>query len=208
MSTFISALNIIEDNSNISKKKIQEIVEKVKDRVSEGRYLISVFDSANDWKSRIPIESIIVESILGGIHERNNEWEFYGNGAIRCYESETMKLVKTLQWNIVRRKGDRAYKRRLQFKKNELKLNQLPVLHKVFTRDVANNVWHLPHAVYVPRLIERFSNLLSWHDEDFEVYTNGVRIDISDRKSLDLSQDLVGVPTKIPYDWDSGERLF
>lgn len=208
MSTSVSALNIIEKDSNMSKENIQEIIEKLKIRVSGGRYLISVFNTASDWKSQIPVESVIIESILGGIHERNDDWEFYGNGAVRCYESETMNLVKTMQWNIVRRKGDKSYKRRPEFKKTELKLNQLPVSHKVFTRDVANNVWHLPYAIYIPRLIERFSNLLSWHDEEFEVYMNGIKKESFERKKLDLSQDLVGVPTKISYDWNSGERLF
>ena len=84
----------------------------------------------------------------------------------------------------------------------------MPVKDPVFTRDVANNVWHLSEENLIDRLIARFSSLLTWQDEDFVVVSGTKISQVTDRKKLDLKSDLVGVPTKVPYFWDSGTVLF
>ena len=78
----------------------------------------------------------------------------------------------------------------------------------VFTRDVANNVWHLNEVNLMERLVARFSSLLTWQDEEFVVVSGNKISEINDRKKLTLKEDLVGVPTKVPYFWDSGTVLF
>jgi hypothetical protein len=89
-----------------------------------------------------------------------------------------------------------------------LKRNSIPVADKVFTRDVANNVWHLINDNFKDRVAARFSALLTWQDEDFLVH-DGSRIrPLLNRKTLTLKEDLVGVPNKVPYFWDNGEVLF
>lgn len=204
----VSVLNFIEFSPSLNSEDLRELIVKSADSVSEGRYLITVFDAPSDWNSRTSIESMIIDLTLGSVHSRQLSWEYYGNGAVRCYDPISKELTKTLQWNIVRRSGLKSYKKRASLGKKTLKSNELPVGHKVFTRDVANNVWHLIDEGHITRLIARFSNLLVWKDEEIRVYLSGNEIKNLDRTKLDLSGDLVGVPTKILYEWNSGSRLF
>jgi hypothetical protein len=187
------------------------IVQQVKtssSHVTGGRYLISVFDAPTNWDSRVPLEALVVSSTLGNIENRNSDWEYFGNGAIRCYKGKSLKLSKTLQWNIIKKIGDKPYKRRNEFSTAKTKQNTVPVKDPVFTRDVANNVWHLNEENLIERIVARFSSLLTWHDEDFYFISEGKVSQIIDRKRLILNEDLVGVPTKVPYFWDSGTVLF
>ena len=117
-------------------------------------------------------------------------------------------MSKTLQWNIIKRIGDKPYKRRGEFSIAKTKLDTVPVKDPVFTRDVANNVWHLNEENLTERLSARFSSLLTWKDEDFIVISGTKISKIEDRKKLVLKADLVGVPTKVPYIWNSGDKLF
>jgi hypothetical protein len=89
-----------------------------------------------------------------------------------------------------------------------LKRNVIPVSEKVFTRDVANNVWHLLGDNFKERLTSRFSSLLTWQDEEFVVLDGGKTSFIKERTALTLKEDLVGVPKKVPYFWESGDVLF
>jgi hypothetical protein len=82
------------------------------------------------------------------------------------------------------------------------------VADKVFTRDVANNVWHLLADNFKERVITRFSTLLTWQDEEFFVVDQSKTTEVKDRKALILKEDLVGVPNKVAYFWDNGEVLF
>jgi len=192
----------------MSRESVVQQIKHAASLVSEGRYLISVFEAPETWNSSMPIESIVLSETLGPIESRNFDWEFFGNGAIRCYKGKKLKLVKTLQWIILRKSGDKPYKRRGEISIASTKKNTVPVKDPVFTRDVANNVWHLLENNVNQRIIERFSSLLTWQDEDF-IFVNGEKITvIKNRNKLDLSVDLVGVPTKIPYEWNSGNKLF
>jgi hypothetical protein len=178
------------------------------DLVTEGRYLITVFEAPSDWESHLPIESLVIGGTLGGIQNRNNDWEFFGNGVIRTYSARTLRYSKAFQWVIVRRVGEKPYTRRPSLSSTILKRNAIPVADKVFTRDVANNVWHLVNDRLNERLISRFSALLTWQDEEFVVLEGGKATSVKDRTALSLKEDLVGVPNKTPYLWDSGDVLF
>ena len=187
------------------------IIDQIKvssSHVTDGRYLISVFDAPSNWESRIPIEALVVSGTLGNIENRNPNWEYFGNGAIRCYKGKSLKLSRTLQWSIIKKLGDKPYKRRSEFSIAKTKQNTVPVKDPVFTRDVANNVWHLNEENLDERLIARFSSLLTWNDEDFVVISGTKISKIEDRKKLALKVDLVGVPSKVPYIWNSGDKLF
>ena len=191
--------------------KIDSIVDQIKvssSHVTDGRYLISVFDAPSNWESRIPIEALVVSGTLGNIENRSPNWEYFGNGAIRCYKGKSLRLSRTLQWNIIKKFGDKPYKRRDEFSIVKTKQNTVPVKDPVFTRDVANNVWHLNEENLTERLIARFSSLLTWNDEDFIVISGTKISTIDNRKKLVLKSDLVGVPSKVPYIWNSGDKLF
>jgi hypothetical protein len=206
--THKTVLSIFKDSNNLDSDSIIQQVNLSSSHVSDGRYLISVFDTPKNWESRVPIESLIVTGTLGSIEDRNSDWEYFGNGVIRCYKGKTLKLSKTLQWSIVKKIGDKPYKRRSEFSIVRTKQNTVPVKDPVFTRDVANNVWHLNEENLIDRLIARFSSLLTWQDEDFVVVSGSKISQVEDRKKLVLKSDLVGVPSKVPYIGNSGDKLF
>jgi hypothetical protein len=194
-----------------TQSNVDSIIDQVKvssSHVTAGRYLISVYDAPSNWESRIPIEALVVSGTLGNIENRNPNWEYFGNGAIRCYKGKSLKLSRTLQWSIIKKLGDKPYKRRGEFSIAKTKQNIVPVKDPVFTRDVANNVWHLNEENLDERLIARFSSLLTWNDENFVVISGTKISKIDDRKKLVLRADLVGVPSKVPYIWNSGDKLF
>ena len=206
--TYKTVLNLFTDSNELNSDSIFDQVKVASSQVTAGRYLISVFDAPSNWESTIPIEAIVVAGTLGNIENRNPNWEYFGNGAIRCYKGKSLKLSKTLQWSIIKKLGDKPYKRRSEFSISKTKQNTVPVKDPVFTRDVANNVWHLSEENLIERLIARFSSLLTWQDEDFVVVSGTKISQVTDRRKLDLKSDLVGVPSKIPYIWNSGDKLF
>lgn len=206
--THKTVLSLFKDSNNMGLDSIIQQVKFSSSHVTAGRYLISVFDTPINWDSRVPLEALIVSGTLGNIEERNSDWEYFGNGAIRCYKGESLKLSKTMQWNIIKKIGDKPYKRRNEFSSAKAKQNTVPVKDPVFTRDVANNVWHLNEVSVIDRLVARFSSLLTWQDEDFVMVSGNIISQINDRNKLTLKEDLVGIPTKIPYFWDSETVLF
>jgi hypothetical protein len=203
-----SVLNLFLKSESKSIEQVQSQIQRSTELVTEGRYLITVFNVVENWEKRIPLETLTLASTLGSVEARSSDWEFFGNGAIRCFKSSNLRLSKTLQWNIVRRTGDKPYSRRPVLGKTALSRNTIPVSDKAFTRDVANNVWHLKDEDLDARLAARFSTLLSWNDENFIVLNGTKTLNIEGRTRLDLKGDLVGVPTKIPYLWNSGDVLF
>ncbi len=203
-----SILTFISVNPKTTKEEIDTQISMAMGYVSEGRYLIAVFEAPNNWESHLPIESFVISKTMGGVSNRSDDWEFFGNGVIRTYTAKTLKYTKSYQWTIVRRVGEKPYARRASMSSASLKRNSIPVADKVFTRDVANNVWHLINDNFKDRVAARFSALLTWQDEDFLVH-DGSRIrPLLNRKTLTLKEDLVGVPNKVPYFWDNGEVLF
>jgi hypothetical protein len=203
-----SVITFIPSNANNSSTAIKDQISKAKDLVTDGRYLIVVFEAPNDWESHLPIEAFVIEQTLGGIHNRSADWEFFGNGVIRTYTSKALRYSRAYQWTIVRRAGDKPYARRGTLSATTLKRNAIPVSDKVFTRDVANNVWHLLADNFKERVITRFSTLLTWQDEDFLVVEQSKTTEVRHRKALVLKEDLVGVPKKVAYFWNNGDVLF
>lgn len=203
-----TVLSLFTGSTQISLDSIMGQVEFSASQVTSGRYLISISEAPSNWESRIPIEALVLSGTLGTIENRNPNWEYFGNGVIRCYKGSTLKLSRTLQWSVIKKLGDKPYKRRKEFSIAKTRQNIIPVKDPVFTRDVANNVWHLSEDNLMDRLIARFSSLLTWNDEDFIVISGTEISKVEDRKKLVLKADLVGVPSKVPYIWNSGDRLF
>jgi hypothetical protein len=206
--THKTVFSIFHNSNKSDSEAIIRQVDISSSYVTAGRYLISVFDTPTNWESRVPLEALVVSGTLGNIENRNLEWEYFGNGVVRCYKGKTLKLSRTLQWNIIKKIGDKPYKRRSEFSIAKTKQNTIPVKDPVFTRDVANNVWHLNEENLIDRLIARFSSLLTWQDEDFILVSGSKISKIEERKKLVLKSDLVGVPFKDAYIWNSGDKLF
>ena len=156
------------------------------------------------WEDSVPIEGRIITKVLGIPRNRadNNEWEFFGNVAVRaCSLGGTGRTVlHESSIVLLRRAGAKIYERRKTATESVLSVATLPTLHPVFTRDVANNVWHLPVKGFNAGIRRRLGALLAWPDEAILVIT-----DRAQRKypvlPLDLTQDLVGIPQKRDYEW-------
>ena len=99
---------------------------------------------------------------------------------------------------IFRRKGEKAYKRRLSASKDLLRRSELDTLHPAFTRDVANNVWHMRNGRGLNHVIDRLGSLLAWPDERILI-SDMTTIRARSRKKPAYDKDLIGRPTKYPY---------
>jgi hypothetical protein len=177
--------------------------------VPVGRCLFVLWEVSNGWGTSIPVESIVVQSMLGRPSERaTNSWFFYGNGAVRLYEPSNSVPSSTWMWLGCRREGDKAYRRKQNevLSQETIDSSAIPVSHKVFTRDVANNLWHLSARDGVARIIRRIQALTTWADEIVLVRHDN-RVEKWTHLPLDCSDDLVPVAEKIVYECE-GLELF
>lgn len=185
-----------------SADEIAATVLKAADRVPEGRLLFTMWRTPEDWTASTPVESVFLTTLLGDPSERTDEtWEFYGTGAVRLYNQSETRPSSTVMWAAVRRVGSKAYLRIRQGDISDavMKSSTIPVAHKVFTRDVANNVWHLRSQNGLTRIVERFQFLTTWSDETALVYRSG-RYTKRKHKTLTFEDDLIPVAHKVPYE--------
>lgn len=152
----------------------------------------------------LPIETIALNAVLGRPEERDEtKWRFLGNGAIRLYPKNGVVATETLLWVGVRRAGEKAYRRMTHKTITDTlkKDSTIPVAHAVFTRDIANNVWHLPTSRGLMRAIERLAALHSWADEDAIIYQDNK---VTRKKQIPITceGDLVPVAEKTSYQLD------
>ena len=149
----------------------------------------------------------MVQSMLGRPSERaKNSWLFYGNGAVRLYKPSDSVPSSTWMWLGCRREGDKAYRRKQNevLSQETLDTSAIPVSHKVFTRDVANNLWHLSASDGLARIIRRIQALTTWSDEIALVCFDG-RTERWKHLPLDCNDDLVPVAEKIVYECEGLE---
>jgi hypothetical protein len=180
--------------------EIQSVLAVAIDKVPAGRSAVVLWKSNNVWSEELPIESIVSDFILGPANSRTNvEWEFFGNGITRSYRSGSKTPESYLNWLVFRRLGPKAYARRTEAPKHAIENSTLKTLDKVFTRDVANNVWHLPSSKSFKKTLDRLQSLLSWSDE------TALLVDKAGRKKRmwvkgTYSEDLIGKANKVAYE--------
>lgn len=169
-----------------------------------GRVLAVVFDLPLHWGSSYPWESEISKVILGNPSERTTdpEWQILATIAARCcsIRPRTRSIKREMGIALFVKCGDRAYSRRLAVSPSVLKSSRLDSLHPVFTRDVANNVWHLASANAFSEIRKRLIGLLTWSDEETLVF-RGNKISREVHRPLDLTNAAIGIPTKVDYMW-------
>lgn len=196
---------IVEVPFGMSLQETRAMVAKGAALVPDGRLLAVCYEMNPEFGASLPVESAVVSEVMGTPHDRTGEsgWLFFGNLAIRVctVRSGDRKILRELGVVLMCREGDKAYVRRKTASPELLSSSAVPGLHPVFTRDVANNVWHIPAVRYRSRIRSRLSSLMAWSDE--EVLLVGPK---GSRRlaviPMDLDDDLVGVPTKQPYTWD------
>lgn len=190
---------VIEDESP---RAIKDLLRKAQKLVVPGRCLFVLWESRSEWIPSTPVESISVEVMLQKPHDRGvSGWLFYGNGTVRMYEDLLTAPEKIWMWAGFRLAGPKAYKRMIESGVSQLNMKKsaIPVSDKVFTRDVANNLWHLRNCDGPKRVIKRLQSLTTWSDEVSCVF-NADRLEWWDHDKLDCSDDLIPVAEKIDYE--------
>ena len=169
-----------------------------------GRFLAVIVPLNLCWEESAPIESQVVARVLGVPSSRsdNSEWEFFGNLAIRACSlgGPWRSVLHESSVILLRRSGEKIYERRRTATLEIIDRATLPTLHPVFTRDVANNVWHLPVKGFNTNIRRRLGALLAWSDEAIVLITERSRRRLP-VLPMDLTQDLIGIPRRRDYEW-------
>jgi len=170
-------------------------------RVAPGRALFALWQPPQSWAPTPPVESMFLRATLSSPPTRpSGEWTFVANGAVRLYGTPPVRPVATLMWCAVRRTGAVAYERlRNGTVSDDVRhRSEIPVAHPVFTRDVANNVWHLPARGGERQVLARLRALTTWSDEEFLILKDG-RWRRAPSAPLDLGMDLIGSASRVDY---------
>jgi hypothetical protein len=198
----------ISNRATLSEEKLVATINKFSQRVSSGGYVFLMTEFEKSFKPGLSIEAIVLRELMDSPDKRDDSWLFFGNGAIRGYSEVNKKLSSTWQWLILQRSGEKTLSRRKTSSNKMLKDVTLPVSHFAFTRDVANNVWHLPEKTLVQNAINRFGALLTWPGDVMLHSQNGKSPLVFESKKMDLSNDLIGVAQKKIYLWENKDTLF
>jgi hypothetical protein len=185
-----------------SRKEMLPLVSEALVALPEGRNVIVMWEQDSNWGPRIPMESWVTQEICGQPNARtSSEIDFFGNGVVRIYKSRQTTPTSTWQWLSFRRQGEKAYVRRKSVTADLLEAGSISTLDPVFTRDAANNVWHMTSQSSQTKITSRFQVLLTWPDEDTLVITNRASRRIA-YPLVSFSEGLIGVADKTPYQWD------
>jgi hypothetical protein len=176
-----------------------------------GRLLVAYWPEPVSWGRRTPVEAILTQTVLGPPESRMRDaWSLFGNGVCRTYadlEPGKLRIVRSVHWVAFQAPGERALRRRPHVDPSLRDGSTLPVTHPAFTRDVANNVWHLPDEVWEVGLVQRFAALLAWSDESsVTVSEEGIRH--TPWSPLDLGASLIPRAEKRRYEWRDAPTLF
>jgi hypothetical protein len=172
--------------------------------VPDGRILFVIWKQSDSWAPSVPVESISVSTILGDPTDREeSKWDFYGCGTARLYAMRGQRPTGTAMWVGFRCKGEKAYLRNKGDKlpANTVLASTIPVSDKVFTRDVANNVWHMSDQGGLDQVVSRLQSLTTWSDEIALVYKDGERR-CKEHTTMVLTDALVPVANKVEYSLD------
>lgn len=171
---------------------------------SPGRCIVGLWEVSHEWRPTVSVEAWITQAILGAPTERperDDEFSFFGNLVVRCYGRDRLEPERTIGLVIFRKRGEPAY-RRAKENGSLVKADRLDTGAFSFTRDVANNTWHIRDTHAGSEIIARLARLLCWSDERVIEIAQRVsdRSKVRDRESADL----IGVAVKVPYRWEPG----
>jgi hypothetical protein len=203
---------VLVDLSDFSdRKEVESLLARAIILVPEGRSLIVLWRCGTEWTPQIPLEAWVTITAMKTADERRHDSiEFFGNGAVRTYQRDERTPNSTWYWLCFRRPGEKAYKRRNSVRRDVVEASTLATLHPVFTRDAANNVWHVTDRTSKKGIRERFQVLLTWSDEiTLEVRTSGTSR--FKRPTVSFLDGLIGTATKTEYSWNPpsfSQRLF
>ena len=172
-----------------------------------GRFLCVLWPVPLAWTDETPVEAIVVETLLGTPEARREDAEealtLHANLAVRSYGDDPLVPFRCFQVLVLRRAGPRLLERRKAAGGAPEAAAKLDTTRPAFTRDWANNVWHVRDDGAEARIIARLSRLLRWPDE--VVLLIGADGAASPLVVAEAPQaDLVGVPERYPLAPPSG----
>lgn len=132
--------------------------------------------------------------------------EYFVTQFVRTYsETPPYPLVSELTCVLFRdASGPPAFRARLERNESELDTARLPTKHPAFTRDFANNVWHIPDADHAGRTVRRLAQLLTWPNETFTLAEwDGSESFSEVNRGFDNDLELIPRARKSPYAWRS-----
>lgn len=185
----------------------------LRDCTPPGRYAAAVWPVIQEWRPTVDVEGSIVVGLLGHAEARTEDrqtesWLLHSNLFVRGYEHAGSAPCETWQVILLRRHGDAPYVRLRSSSpqpvdEDVVSASQIDVANPAFTRDVANNVWHL-RAGHIPTAItSRLGRLLCWADEEVVVLNPGGRRTSISAVSLSVEAPFIPVATKRPYAWEN-----
>ena len=178
----------------------QLLIQKALKKVPDGRNLVIIWLQPKEWAEQRPIEAWIINSTLGPPeHRESSVVKFFGNGAVRIYGKNKMTPREIWHWVCVRKDGEKIYRRTDSTSKATIKKSTLSTLDPIFTRDAANNVWHLSGPYAVPMIISRFQVLLTWADE-FSLIVSSKSVRKMAYPLVSFKEGTIGIAQKIAYD--------
>ena len=192
-------------------RSIQRLIKDAVPRVADGRLLVAIWDEAPGWQARFPTEALLTRAVMGPDATRPRDgWGLFGGGVARTYATGAnpgRRPVRTVLWVAFQAPGERALRRRRTADHGIVEASTLPVADPAFTRDVANNIWHLRDDGWLARVLDRLAPLLMWSDERALVL--GARGTAkSPYAPLDLVDAVIPVAKKERYAWRDEPTLF
>jgi hypothetical protein len=192
-----------------SPKVLRSLAERAKAAVSPGRLVVALWEMKSTWED-VPIEALVCRTLLGNPQERQETREapfsYFGHITIRLYGKDRLTPTRILHALLIRRSGAPAYTRR-NSGHSPGETDRLEVLAPTFTRDVANDIWHMRDSrSSVLEVVGRLARLACWSDEEvLRAAPNGLRPCRAIRRLH--SADLVPVPIKVDYEWQPLSRI-
>ncbi len=196
-------------SSDPTVSKVKLIAKSVIEHTPAGRYAAIAWPVGHTWKASTNVEGPLATLLLGAprgrLESRETEpWLLHSNVFVRTYRrrsSGAFALAQTIQVLVIRRTGVMPYARRKDLEPDAASRSLLDTGNPVFTRDVANNVWHLQDDRPMERIRSRLALLCSWSDEQTLSITEDGRVRKRAARNLGLSFDLVGRATKVALNW-------
>lgn len=180
------------------------IARRARDALAEtppGRFLCVLWQVPLAWTDEAPVEAIVAEALLGPPSARREDAAedvmLHANLVVRSYGEDRLLPCRCFQLLVLRRAGPTLRARLKDAAGAPAAAARIDTTRPAFTRDWANNVWHLQDGDAEARIIARLSRLLCWPDEAVLVCgPDGHQM--HERLGEAGRGDLVGVPERYP----------